>query len=290
MNGKYLYEAMGGIGPDLIAEGEYLSLGKTTARKLLELAACLALCLGLGLAAVVMMPVAGIIPSLSQQAEPAASQSGAVWLLPYAAAAAPALAAWILPVHSLLRKREGRWIHLASCLCSLASLMMQLGGLVLLCREENNIIKNYVNYILAFAPASLLLTAAVNGIVWLVRHEKWNEKWNEKRILNGLYLLLCLLSAIQYGFLIGTAKAYVAFGGFAELTAVIVTAVLYGLYLFTGRAKIRLRQGNLILLVMQTIPLLLSIPFRLYFCTAYHALCILLGVCLLFSQKNRTEE
>ena len=106
----------------------------------------------------------------------------------------------------------------------------------------------------------------------------------------GLFLLLCLLSAIQYGFLIGTAKAYVAFGGFVELTAVIVTAVLYGLHLFTGKAETLLCRSNLILLAMQAIPLLLSIPFRFYFCTAYHTLCILLGVYLLFSQKNREDE
>jgi len=286
MNGNYLYEAMGGIGPDLIAEGECLSLGKTTVRKLLELAACLALCLGLGLTAVVMMPVTGIIPSLSQPVEPAAPQTGIVWPLLYAAAVVLVLAAWILPVHSLIRNREGKWEHLASGLCGLASLMMQLGGLVLLCREDNNIILYYVNYILFFALASLLVTAAVNGVVWLMRHKKWKET----RLLNGLFLLLCLLSAIQYGFLIGTAKAYVAFGGFVELTAVIVTAVLYGLHLFTGKAETLLCRSNLILLAMQAIPLLLSIPFRFYFCTAYHTLCILLGVYLLFSQKNREDE
>ena len=106
MNGTYLYEAMGGIGPDLIAEGQYLSLGKTTARKLLELAACLVVCLGLGMAAMLMLPQASFMPALSQPVEETARQTRSLWLLPYAAAVGLALAAWFLPVYTLLRKQE----------------------------------------------------------------------------------------------------------------------------------------------------------------------------------------
>ena len=288
MNGNYLYEAMGGIGPDLIAEGQYLSLGKTTARKLLELAACLVVCLGLGMAAMLMLPQASFMPALSQPVEETARQTRSLWLLPYAAAVGLALAAWFLPVYTLLRKQEEKWSHVCSALCCMLSLLLQLMGIMLLIQaQEWNIIKHYVNLFMWFAAIILAVTAVLNGIIWLIREKKWNVHL----FLNGIFLLLCLLSAIQYGFLVGVHKSWVALGGLVELVTVAVVLTLFFIRLFTRKAEQALYWGNMVLLFMQIIPFLLSIMISWNFCTVYHAICMLIGIQIWrhHHKENRNE-
>lgn len=284
MNGEFLYEAMGGIGPDLIAEGRYLSLGKTAFRKLLELAACLALCLGLGLAATLLLPQAGFAPALSQPVEETAMQESFGWVLLYAVAMSLTLAAWVLPAYSWIRKREEKWTYVCSALCCTLSLLLQLSGLLILLRaHEWNIIKDYVNLFLFFAAATIALTVILNGCLWLHRAKKWS--W--PLFINGLFLALCLLSAIQYGFLVGRHKSWVALGGLVELFAVAVTIVLYLIRLITGKAKQTLYWSNMILLFMQIIPFLFSIVISWFFCTWYHGICMLVGIRLWrFHQKE----
>ena len=286
MNGRFLYEAMGGIGPDLIAEGQYLSLGKTTARKLLELAACLVVCLGLGMAAMLMLPQASFMPALTQPVEEMAQPTSALWLLPYAAAVGLVLAAWFLPVYALLRRQEEKWSHICSALCCMLSLLLQLTGLLILIGQRDwYIISNYVNLFLFLAAVTVALTIVLNGCIWLTRAKKWNRQL----ILCGIFLLLCLLSAIQYGFLVGRHKSWVALGGLIELLTVVVVSILYFIRLFTGKADQALYWGTMVLLTMQIIPFLLSIMISWSFCTTYHGVCMLIGIVIwrLHQKENR---
>lgn len=273
MNGSYLYEAMGGIGQDLIAEGQYVSLGKSTARKLLELVACVAVCLGLGLAAVWVLPRTGTVPGFSQMVEATIQQAGTRWLLPYIAAAALALVSWILPL--LGRGTGEKQPYVWSVLCCVLSLLLQLAGLMTLIQhQEWNIIINYVNLFLVAAAITLGLTAIICGGVWLARSKKWS--WTDS--LNALYLLLCLLSAIQYAFLAGVHKSWVVLGGWVELIVVAAALGLFVYRLLSGKAKRALYWANMLLLFMQIIPFLISLGISWRFCTWYHCICMLLGI------------
>lgn len=286
MNGTYLYEAMGGIGSDLIAEAEYLSLGKSTTRKLMELAACVILCVGFGAAAMALLAGTPVTPALTQPMEEVAKQGYSGWLIPYAAAVGIALAAWLLPVLAYIKKWKKTWSLPVSVLCCTVSLLLQLWALYhLLQWRIDDIIINYVNYMMVFAASTIVFTVATNAVLWLRQRQKWN--W--KQFDNGVFLLLCLLSGIQYGFLIGRWKSIVAFGGWVELIIVAVAVVLYILYLFTGNGKRVLYGANLVLLTIQVIPLLLSVIIRYFFCTAYHTLCILLGSYVLFSDGKKEK-
>lgn len=286
MNGRFLYEAMGGIGPDLIAEGRYLSPGKTTVRKLLELAACVVLCLGLGAAALSMLPQAGFSPSLTQPADPQVQQEHTFWPLLYGVAAGFALAAWSMPLLFLRKKQAGKWQYASSALCCMLSLVLQLISMITLIGKQNgDITINYVNYLWISSMVTIGVTAVICGVVWLILAGKWN--WSI--VLNGLFLLLCLLSAIQYSFLFGRWKSFVVLGGLVELAAVAVTAILFGIDLYAGKVKRALYWSNLLLLVMQAVPLLLSLVMRVYFCSVYHAVCILLGVFLLKLEKKKED-
>ena len=215
-----------------------------------------------------------------------AQPTSAIWLLPCAAAVGLALAAWFLPVYGWIRKREGKWQYVCSAFFCMLSLLLQMTGLLTLIGQRDwYIISNYVNLFLLLAALTVALTLVLNGGIWLVREKKWNAHL----FLNGIFLSLCLLSAIQYGFLVGVHKSWVALGGLVELVTVAVVFTLFFIRLFVGKADQALYWGSMLLLAMQIIPFLLSIMISWSFCTVYHGICMLIGITIwrLHQKENR---
>lgn len=275
MNGRYLHEAMGGIGADLVLESGFHVYKNQTARKLAGLAACLVLLAGITTAMLLFTSDAGYVPALSQ---PVGSADGSgkgslpvLWWL----SLLPALAAWSLPIWSICKKEYAPWKIVASAACCAAVLLMQIVAFdTWLWFGSDNIIKNYVNLMSVSSVAVPVITV----LLWGAFHVVVRGTWNRELFANGLFFLLCLLSAIQYAFLVGVHKGYVVVGGLVELAAVTAAGILYLVRLFSGRGERALNWINMILLVMQIIPFALSIAFSWNFCTVYHALCMLLGI------------
>lgn len=144
MNGVYLYEAVGRISPGFIEEAEKQRFPKPLWRKLLPLAACLAVVLGLyvGIPALLYQTASHSTPQPTASAvqeeaqvpsilDPASPTTGAAILSPWlnVGSLLLGLTAWGLPIVSLFRAKTDRRRHsltITSCIACILSLLLQL--------------------------------------------------------------------------------------------------------------------------------------------------------------------
>ena len=193
MNGVYLYEAMGGISPGFIEEAEKHSFPKPLWRKLLPLAACLAVVLGLyvGIPALLYQttshstPEFAPIPEVLDEAQspsitlPVSPTTGAnavhASLSPWLnlGSLLLGLTAWVLPVVSLFRAKTDRRRHgltIASCISCILSLLLQLFEILHRVRIGDFSALDDTMWFVMLASVSLVIgTAVLNLIPYLAK-------------------------------------------------------------------------------------------------------------------------
>ena len=180
MNGQFLYDAMGGIGHDLIAEAEHKVFYKSAWRKLAELAACLAVMLGVTAAAAFAIFGEGARVGLPAMAQPGqanavvADTGGSIG--PYLAAVVLALGAWALPVTGriFVKSRERRkWLSVLSALCCMFAVLAQLSGLLAQVQlRQWGLLEQAAWVHLIAAALVLFVTVGINAAVWLLERKR----------------------------------------------------------------------------------------------------------------------
>lgn len=183
MNGEYLYEAMGGISPLHVHEAEAVRFSPPLWRRLLPLAACLAILIGMyaGFRSLMTgMPVPGADPAAAVEKAPLipAAQAAASYLRSFSLfnwlGLLLGLTAWGLPCVALVRKQHKKALTLSSLIaCALSLLLLICGVLEQFNHGDFVSLSNTIWFVMVAAVVLVTGTAALNLAVnvkwWLQR-------------------------------------------------------------------------------------------------------------------------
>ena len=187
MNGEYLYEAMGGISPLHVHEAEAVRFSPSVWRRLLPVAACLAVLIGMyaGFRSLLYGTpgMETVVPAAQAAAEPLAQISLFHW-----GSLILGLIAWGLPCAALVRRQHQKILTLSSFIaCILSLLLLVCGVLDRVNRGEFTALEDTMGKILAAAVVLVVGTAVMNGLIYIKK-----IKLTSNTVVSMLLLLLLI--------------------------------------------------------------------------------------------------